>query len=266
MNIGVSTACLYPMQTEEALARLLALRFQTLEIFFNSYSEIQPGFARALRRQAEAAGARVVSIHPFTSGFETMLLFSDYERRFWDALELYREYFAAANELGAGILVLHGERDYRRQRITEEIYLERYAKLRALGASFGVEVAQENVNLFRAEDPAFLRRMRQALGKNCSFVFDVKQAVRAGFDPFDVCAAMGDRIAHVHLNDNCGRERDCLLPGRGKMDYRRLARQLQAQGYGGDAVVEVYRRDFGEAEDLAKARAFLAGVWDGAAP
>ena len=157
MKLGVSTACLYPEVPEIALDHLIAGGIRFFEIFLNTVSEVKPDFVRGLKSRLDSCGGEVRSIHPFTSGFETMMLFSDYRRRFLDALELHRYYFEAANILGASIFVLHGERDYRRRRITEQEYLERYAKLYELGKSFGITVAQENVNLFRSEDPAFIR-------------------------------------------------------------------------------------------------------------
>ncbi len=254
MKSGISTACLYPLETENSLKILINLGFKFFEVFFNTYSEIQPDFVKELRKQLDENGCEVKSIHPFTSGFETMLLFSDYERRYLDSLEFYKKYFEAANLLGAEILVLHGERDYFRRRITEETYLVRYARLRELGRAAGVDVAQENVNAFRGEDPGFLRRMREFLHGDCSFVYDIKQAVRAGFDPYEVCSAMGDKIVHIHFNDNRPPEEDCLLPGRGMMDFDKLRVQLQGQGYSGDVVMEVYRRNFGGLEELLTAK------------
>ena len=78
--------------------------------------------------------------------------------------------------------------------------------------------------------------MREGCGEECAFVLDVKQAVRAGHDPYEVCDAMGNKIAHVHLNDN-DEKQDCLVPGKGHMDYRRLFSQLARQGYTGDGVI-----------------------------
>lgn len=263
MKSGISTACLYPLETERSLQALMDLGFRFFEIFFNTFSEIQPAFAKELKRKLDGNGCEVKSIHPFTSGFETMMLFSDYERRYLDSLEFYKMYFEAANLLGAKILVLHGERDYFRRRITEETYLSRYARLRELGKEAGVDVAQENVNAFRGEDPAFLRSMREFLHGDCSFVYDVKQAVRAGYDPYEVCAAMGDKIVHIHLNDNCPPEEDCLLPGRGVMDFEKLREQLKGQNYHGDVVMEVYRKNFDDLKELLPAKAvtesFAAG-------
>ena len=52
------------------------LGFRFFEIFFNTFSEIQPEFAKELKRKLDGNGCEVKSIHPFTSGFETMMLFS----------------------------------------------------------------------------------------------------------------------------------------------------------------------------------------------
>ena len=49
MKAGVSTACLYPMQTEEALETLAKMGIKTLEIFFNAPSELSKPFLRNLR-------------------------------------------------------------------------------------------------------------------------------------------------------------------------------------------------------------------------
>ena len=38
--IGISTACLYPLETENALDRLLQLGFRRFEVFLNSFSEL----------------------------------------------------------------------------------------------------------------------------------------------------------------------------------------------------------------------------------
>ena len=46
MKAGVSTACLYPMQTEEALETLAKMGIKTLEIFFNAPSELSKPFLR----------------------------------------------------------------------------------------------------------------------------------------------------------------------------------------------------------------------------
>lgn len=253
MNCGISTACLYPMETEDALSSILALKFHLVEIFFNTFSELKPDYLKKLCEMLNENCCKVKSIHPFTSGFETMLLFSEYRRRFMDGLEFYKRYFETAFRLGAEIFVLHGQKDYEHSKITEEEYFERYEQLYELGKKFGVTVAQENVNAFRAEVPDFVSRMRSYTNDNCAFVFDIKQAVRAGVNPFEMCGAMGERIVHVHLNDN-NAQADCLLPGEGTMSFEKLFRQLKDFHYSGDFIIEVYRKNFQSLQQLAAAK------------
>lgn len=254
MKLGISTACLYPMETERSLKTLAPMGFEAYEIFFNTFRELQPDFLKQLRVLAE--DKEIVSVHPFTSGFETMLLFSSYRRRFEDTLEFYRNFFDAANQLGAKIMVLHGERDPVRSTITEEEYFDRYAELFRLGRQNGIIVAQENVNRFRSESPSFISRMRKSLGTECAFVFDVKQAVRAGKDPYEMLSAMGERLVHVHVNDNTPQE-DCLLPGCGEMDYQRLREALRALSYDGCVILEVYRKNFKAFSEIVQSRRCL---------
>ena len=72
MHIGASTANLYPMNTEDALDALLRLGFRELEVFVNTESEIAPSFLRQLKESIQAAGARVVSLHPYISGMRAV--------------------------------------------------------------------------------------------------------------------------------------------------------------------------------------------------
>lgn len=238
------------------MAKLTNMGFHLFEIFFNTYSELRQDYLNNLKSILDTTGSSVKSIHPFTSGFESMMFFSDYDNRFTDSIEFYRRYFEAANHIGAKILVLHGQRDYLLSKLSEQEYFERYALLYEAGRHCGIQVAQENVNRFRSEDPGFIRRMRDYLGNGCCFVLDIKQAVRAGKDPFEMCDAMGDRLVHIHLNDN-NEKSDCLLPGEGNMDYARLMNQLTEYGYSGDFIIEVYRTSIPKMEHLVESRHFV---------
>ena len=255
MKIGVSSACLYPEYLEEALDRLEAAGFSDFEVFFNAYSELRPEYLSSIKKERN-----IVSVHPFTSGFETFLLFSEHYRRFQDTAEGYKTYFSAAASLGAKIFVLHGQRDYDRSNISEEEYFERFAYLSRTARPFGVTLAQENVNRFRSENPAFIARMRRYLHDECAFVLDIKQAVRAGFSPFAMLEAMGEKIVHVHLSDH-NRKENCLPPGKGSFDFPRFFRALEKIGFSGTPVIELYRRNFGRIRELTAAKDFLAPIF-----
>lgn len=253
MQIGISTACFYPEALENGFEKLLNCGFRFFEVFVNTFSELHHPYLDQLKIQAESRGAKILSLHPFTSGYESFLLFSAYERRFEDSMEFYRQYFEAAAFLGAEILVLHGQRKERAGDIPEEIYFERYHRLFELGKTYGVTLAQENVNAFCSENPEFLHRMRSYLHEDCAFVLDLKQAVRSNHDPFETCAQMGEQLVHIHLNDHKP-GKDCLLPGQGITDYGRLMRQLKRQNYKGNLIIEVYRKNFGSRQDLIEAK------------
>lgn len=249
MRAGVSTACLYPMETADVLRRLLENGVDCFEIFFNTFSEIQNDYTSTLLNMLSEYNASVKSIHPFTSGYEPYLIFTDYEKRYLETLEFYRYYFFCAAHLGAKIVVLHGDRKTYLNGISDELYFERFAKLAEIGREYGVTLAQENVNLFRSQNPAFIRKMRDYLGDDASFVFDIKQAVRSHNDPYEMCEAMGENLVHIHINDN-DENNDCLLPGKGKTDYKRIFDILKSNNYSGDFIIEVYRSNFAKLNEL----------------
>ena len=66
MQIGISSSCLYPMQTEEALRTVGELGAKTAEIFFNSYSELKKPLLNEIKNIKEYYGINVRSIHPFS--------------------------------------------------------------------------------------------------------------------------------------------------------------------------------------------------------
>lgn len=256
MTVGVSTACLYPMETTDALIKLVKNGVECVEIFFNTLSEIQMPYSTQLLSILNEYGARVKSIHPFTSGYEPYLIFSDYEKRYRETREFYRQYFECAAYLGAEIVVLHGDRKTYLNGISDELYFERFSELAKIGREYGVTLAQENVNMFRSQRPDFIRKMKEYLGDEASFVFDIKQAVRAGCDPVEMCKAMGDRLVHVHINDN-DTSHDCLLPGRGKTDYNEILEVLKSNGYDGGFIIEVYRSNYSQLSELLEAYEYV---------
>lgn len=256
MQIGISTSCYYPRPTEESLDTLLKAGVRTLEVFFNTHSELDITYVKELRRRVDEAGARVVSIHPYTSGMEGLLFFSEYGRRFDDARQYYKKYYQAANILNAGLVVFHG--GFRHQTIPVEEYAARMEVLDGDASSAGVYLAQENVERNRSRDPSFLHQLR-CLRPAQKFVLDLKQAVRAGYDPVMVADAMGPNMIHLHLSDHAPYH-DCLPPGVGSMDFEKLFCRLKKWHFDGTAVVELYRKDFETQCQLDKSLHFLQNI------
>lgn len=260
MNIGVSTACLYPMETEQSLDLLCSKRFNTFEIFLNTISEIDIKYIKKLKEILNSYNSKLISLHPFTSGYEPYLIFTNYERRFKDSVEFYKRYFECGALLGAKFLVIHGDRKTPETGgIEDREYFDKFGELALTAKSFDITLVQENVNLFRSQKPQFIRDMKEYLGSLGKFVLDIKQAVRSGNDPYEMCSAMGENMMHLHINDN-NSESDCLLPGKGDFDYKKLFNQMKANNYTGDAIIEVYRTSFCNPDELSGAYDYLKRI------
>ena len=146
---GVSTACLYPRVVEEALYDLALSGVSNVEIFINSHSELRRSFVDTMARLLHRFDMTCASLHPFTCEIEPTMLFSNYPRRADDYLEYCRHYFSAMQQLGAKVFVLHGNK-VPAASVNKEMYFERFRRLAELGDSYGVQVAQENVQIGRA--------------------------------------------------------------------------------------------------------------------
>ena len=256
MSVGISSACFYPEITENAVRYLCENGVSNIEIFFNSPCEIDGRIFKEICTTVKDSGTRVVSVHPFSSAFEPFVLFSDYERRFSDGLELYKRYFDTCVCLGAKILVLHGDRADRTN--CDERYFDRYHRLYTAAKEQGVVLAQENVCYCRSRDTAFLKQMRKALSDDVAFVLDLKQARRAGVDYHEYIDAMGEKLIHLHAND-FDEAHDCLLAGKGVLDFAEVYRALGSVGFKGDSIVEVYRTTYGQPSELIESMRYLEG-------
>ena len=51
MLAGISTACFYPLYTEEAVQKLSRIPPQCVEVFLNARHELDPAYLRELRRR-----------------------------------------------------------------------------------------------------------------------------------------------------------------------------------------------------------------------
>ena len=259
MNIGASTACLFPSKTEKSFADLAELGFDCIEIFFNAFNELDGEVFDEIKSIQTRYKIKVPSLHPFTSFAESVLFFSPYRRRLYDGLELYKQYFDAANRLGADILVIHGCKE--EYEIDPDDYIERFGELVCLGERYGVRVAQENVVKYMSQNKDFLLKMQKNLGSKFHMVFDIKQAVRSGYNPFEIVDCLGKSFVHLHLNDNdMSRNLDCMLPGEGKFDFEQLFKKLDGISYNGNAVIELYRANFDKPEDLKQGKMFLENI------
>lgn len=241
MKIGVSTASLYPKETEIALETIGKAGVKTCEIFFNAESELEPLFVKKLLDIKNKYGMDITAIHPTMSLAESFMIFSEYKRRFFESLNKFARYSEVAATLGAKYINLHGGKP--NGLTTDEEYCEKYMALNNETRKNGVTVLQENVVRYRSGEIEFLRSMQNILGDDAQFCFDIKQAVRCGYNPIDLINEFYDNIRHFHISDHTEFQ-DCLLPLKGNFDFKNFFKFLNNKGFSGACVIEVYKNAY----------------------
>lgn len=257
MQIGISSSCLYPMQVEDAFRTVGELGAKTAEIFFNSYCELKKPLLNEMKNIKEYYGIEVRSIHPFTSAYEPVLFFGGYERRLNDGIEFYKNYFETANEIGAEMVVLHGGRVYLPS--TPEEYAQSYIPIHEAALHEGIHIAHENVHNHHCGNPEFMKDLADIVGDSFRTVLDIKQCRRCGVSEFDFIKLLGDKIYQVHISDGLP-GKDCLAPGTGEYDFEKLFSALHSAGYEKTAIIELYRHNYGEIEELKIAKTYLENL------
>jgi len=254
MEFGISSSCFYPENIEDGLKKVGELGAKTAELFINAPMEMKSPYLDELKAIREHYGIDIRSIHACTSAFETFFFFSTYDRRRYDGVEFYKRYFDAANEFGAKYIVFHG--GLNRSAVSPECYAESYALLHDEARKHGVYMAHENVWDHLCGDPGYMKKVADIIGDEFKMILDIKQCRRCGVSEFDFIRIFGKQIAQVHISDCLG-EKDCLAPGCGTYDFKKLVSALNEAGYDESAVIELYRQNYGEPEELKTALDFL---------
>lgn len=247
MNLGISTASFYPLETELALEELGKAGVKNTEIFFNAESELKDSFIEILLGIKEKYNINITAVHPAMSLAESYMLFSAYDRRYYEGLKQYRRYSEVAKALGAKYLIMHGGKP--NGVLNDEEYCQRYMALNYETGQNGVTVLQENVVNYRSGDIEFMRSMKNILGDDAKFCLDIKQCVRCGYLPMDLIEEFYDNIRHFHISDHSVAG-DCLLPLKGKFDFKGLFDFLNQKGYEGALMTEVYRYAYKEYDEI----------------
>lgn len=247
MNIGVSTASFYPLETEIALEKIGKSDIKTAEIFFNAECELKPAFIDILTEIQSQYQINIPAIHPTMSLAESFMIFSEYDRRFQESLYKFARYSEIAAELGAKYIILHGGKP--NGLLSDQEYCERYMALNRETQKNGITVLQENVVRFRAGDIEFLRAMCDILQNDAKFCLDIKQSIRCGYNPFDLIEEFSQHIKHCHINDHSIAS-DCLLPLNGKFNFKDFFNLLNKKGYKGTYIIEVYNNAYKEYQEI----------------
>lgn len=261
MSIGISTACFYPMMTEETIPLIASLGFKKVEIFLNAESECDVELCKKMRKSLDINGLEVVSVHSFASPYEYLLLFSDYPRRRLDGHNIYKKISQAGSILGAKYITFHGDRLYTQAKTTVKRYGKVLIELMDIAQEYGLYIAQENVSWCKSSQPEFLSELIDTVDDpRLKFTLDIKQATRAGVPIEEYIRILGKKIANVHIND-CNEENSCLLPGEGKMDYPKLMDDLLKCQYQGDYIIEVYSFNYKDIHQIETCKKLLETIF-----
>lgn len=255
-RVGLSTASVYPESTTVAFEIASRLGYDGVEVMV--WTDPVSQDPAALRRLSEHYQVPVLAIHA------PCLLIT---QRVWgtDPWQKLRRSQEAARALGAGTVVVHPpfrwQRDYARRFATE---LER------LGGDGEVIFAVENMFPLRIrgrEVSGYAPDWDPLPGPYRHLTLDLSHTAVSRQDALQVAREAGDRLAHVHLADGTGVNRDeHRVPGRGDQPCAELLDLLACRRFAGSVIVEVNtrhaatraQREIDLAEALAFARLHLA--------
>ncbi len=252
MKIGLSSASFYPeINTEDSIKLMKSLGFNSGEIFLNTPSEYEEDFIKKLLEEINKYSFKVHSIHCCSSQYEPFI-FDKYKRRREDMLIYYRKLCKAAKLLGAECYTFHGMRFENFNNLDKKFISDVYDELTYISLEQGIKLAQENVSWCMSSDLNFL----SLLNENCKYpvyyTLDIKQAYKAFIEPEKYIEVMGKNIINFHINDR-DEKHNCLLPGKGTVDYSKIISKLKSMEYDGMAIIEVYGENYTDYDELTEA-------------
>ena len=248
-RVALSTASVYPENCAMAFSLAERLGYDGVEVMV--WTDPVSQETGALQALSDLHGMPVVSIHA-----PTMLL----TQRVWgpDAWSKVDNSIGMAAALGADTVVLHPP--FRWQKEYASSFVDGVA-LRE--HDFGIRLAVENMFPWRARTrsiEAYLPHWDPVEQAYDHVTLDLSHTATAGSDALAMAAALGPRLAHLHLADGSGSAKDeHLVPGRGSQPCAELLEVLARQQFSGSVIIEVStRRVSGEQRetDLAEALAF----------
>ncbi|MBS4728632.1 sugar phosphate isomerase/epimerase [Mycobacterium sp. SM1] len=248
INVGLSTASVYPLRAEAAFEYAARLGYDGVELMVWGESASQD--IDAVETMSQRYLVPVLSVHA------PCLLIS---QRVWGSnpIPKLERSVRAAEQLGAQTVVVHPP--FRWQRRYAEGFSDQVA---ALEASSEVMVAVENMFPFRADRffPADQSRERMRKrgggpgpaisaftpsydpldGNHAHYTLDLSHTATAGVDALEMARRMGSGLVHLHLCDGSGLPVDeHLVPGRGTQPTVEVCQMLAAGSFTGHVILEV---------------------------
>ena len=258
MQVGVSTASLFMRKyNEDALPLLNELGVKTAEVFLTSFSEYGKAFSELLA--SRKGSLRINSVHDLNTEFEPQL-FSAHPRVRADAYGWLDQVLDSANALGAPYYTFHGTSRVKRASRSGEnddfpSMIKGFEELTTHCKARGVTLCLENVEWSTYNRVGVFSRLAEAVPA-LRGVLDIKQARISEYPYEEYLAEMGKRLAYVHISDIDNRGKICL-PGQGIFDFETLIKRLQDVGFHGSFLIEVYKNDYEDVQELRKSCEYI---------
>ncbi|MEU4316893.1 sugar phosphate isomerase/epimerase [Nocardia sp. NPDC024068] len=248
VKVGLSTASVYPQNTEAAFRYAAELGYDGVELMV--WAEPASQSITTVRGYARKYSVPVLAVHA------PCLLIS---QRVWGAdpaAKLERS-VRTAEALGADTVVVHPPFRWQRR------YAEGFAEqVRALEQGGAVAVAVENMFPMRADrlfgrGAGDIRRLERRGGPGLAltafsptydptdtgfrhYTLDLSHTATAGTDALALAERMGPGLVHLHLADGRGAAHDeHLIPGEGSQPCAQVCETLVRTGFAGHAVAEI---------------------------
>ncbi|MDT3399973.1 sugar phosphate isomerase/epimerase [Streptomyces sp. B1866] len=249
-KVALSTASVYPESTATAFEIAARLGYDGVEVMV--WTDPVSQDIDALRRLSDHHGVPILAVHAPCLLITQRVWTTDP----WVKLQRAR---AAAERLGASTVVVHPPFRWQRG------YAREFVRgVWRMAGETDVRFAVENMYPWRYRDRelmAYAPDWDVSKDDYRHFTVDLSHTATARADALEMIGRMGDRLAHLHLADGGGSNKDeHLVPGRGSQPCAAVLERLAATGFDGHIVVEVStRRSMSTAEreaDLAEALAF----------
>lgn len=261
MKTGVSTASLFMRKyNEDALPLLNELGVKNAEVFLTSFSEYGKEFGALL---AERKGNLFInSVHDLNTEFEPQL-FNAHPRVKADAYGWLEKVLESANALQAPYYTFHGTSRVKRASrsgVNDDFtaMIKGFTELTDFCQARGVTLCLENVEWSTYNRPGVFGKLAAEI-PNLRGVLDIKQARISEYPYEEYLAEMGERLAYVHVSDLSTQGKICL-PGRGVFDFDALVKRLQDVGFQGALLIEVYKNDYENVQELKTSCEYLQEI------
>lgn len=258
IKTGVSTAsCFNRMTNEDTLSLFDNLGIKETEAFLTTFCEYDTKFADLLNERK--GNVHIHSVHDLNTQFESQL-FNENERVRNDAYYWLGKVMETAQRLGAKYYTFHALARIKRSSKSGindnfKAWGEGFEKIRVFCEKYGVTLCLENVEWATYNRPGVLTEIKKYC-PNLHCVLDTKQARISEFKLDDYMKEMQGSLTHVHVSDIDENGKICL-PGKGKFDFETFIKRLDDTGFDGPMLIEVYKDDYKEYEELKRACDYL---------